>query len=373
MKTANHKPTEKLPFHALAPRIWHGMTFTVWMRLLARNRFAISPSRLPMSASITAASVVNSAFRLVDEALNSRRIAAAQPQPPLFIVGHWRTGTTLLHELMVQDDRFNSPTTLQVMSPHHFLSSSWLTRPLMRLVLPKQRPMDAMALGADLPQEDEFALCNLGFDSTYLQWAWPNNRELERYIDLDASGEEHRQRWMAALHRFLKRLTVLDDRRIVLKSPTHTARLRTLHEMYPDAAFVHIVRNPIDVIPSAVRTFRRLYFMQGLQEPRYEQLEETIFDQFDAMDRLVQRDRDTIPAANLIEVRYEDLVAAPLETVGRIYQHLQLDGFDAVQPKLRQYFETAKDYKPNRHQPSPELLETIRRRCGDYIKRYGYE
>ncbi|MEM9659138.1 MAG: sulfotransferase, partial [Planctomycetota bacterium] len=297
---------------------------------------------------------------------------AARPHPPIFIIGHWRTGTTMMHELMIQDRRFTSPTTLQVMSPHHFLATSWATRPLMRLVLPKQRPMDAMELGVDSPQEDEFALCNLGLDSMYLLWAWPNNGALSRLLDLDASGEQHRRRWMATLDRFLKHLTAGDRRRVVFKSPTHTAHLKTLYEMYPDALFVNIVRDPIDVIPSTLRTFQRLQFMQGLQLPRFENLEETVFSQFQQMHELLERDRRNIPESQLVDVHYERLVASPVETIAAVYEHLGIDGFDRVRPLVEQYAEAKKNYVRNRHDPPHELSRMIESRCRDYMERHGY-
>jgi hypothetical protein len=142
--------------------------------------------------------------------------------------------------------------------------------------------------------------------------------------------------------------------------------------MYPDAAFVHIVRNPIDVIPSSIRTFRRLYFMQGLQVPRFEELEETVFDQFERLHELVERDSSLIPSSRLANVRYEELIASPSETVARVYEQLELGEFDEVRPKLEQYFESSKDYKRNRHQPSSELQDRIQHRCGPYMLRHGY-
>ena len=93
--------------------------------------------------------------------LLGRRIAQ-QPikDAPIFIIGHWRSGTTLLHELMSLDERFTFPTTYECFVPNHFLISAWFDAWL-KCLLPKQRPMDNMALGWDRPQEDEFALCNM--------------------------------------------------------------------------------------------------------------------------------------------------------------------------------------------------------------------
>jgi hypothetical protein len=78
--------------------LWHGMGAGAWLRLLARNRCAVSPSRLGLAASITACTTVNSLLGAWQRLACGRRIAATPIDPaPTFIVGHWRTGTTLLH------------------------------------------------------------------------------------------------------------------------------------------------------------------------------------------------------------------------------------------------------------------------------------
>jgi len=72
------------------------MTTGPWLRLLARNRFAVSPGRLPMALAVGCLSVINSTAGLLQRARYGRVIGEAViDPPPLFIVGHWRTGTTL--------------------------------------------------------------------------------------------------------------------------------------------------------------------------------------------------------------------------------------------------------------------------------------
>ena len=82
--------------------------------------------------------------------------------PPIFILGHWRTGTTLLHEFMIRDERFGYPTTYECMDPNHFLLTEGLFTRWLNFLVPTHRPMDNMKAGFDRPQEDEFALCMLG-------------------------------------------------------------------------------------------------------------------------------------------------------------------------------------------------------------------
>ena len=99
--------------------------------------------------------------------------------------------------------------------------------------MPKQRPMDNMAAGWDCPQEDEFALCNMGMRSPYLTIAFPNHPpQNQEYFELRDVPARQRIRWKRGLTWFLKCLTVRTPRRIVLKSPPHTFRVKVLLEMF---------------------------------------------------------------------------------------------------------------------------------------------
>ena len=89
------------------------------------------------------------------------------------MIGHWRSGTTLLHELLVRDPRHTYPDTYACFAPNHFLVSGWWMKPCLKVLLPSQRPIDNMPAGWDHPQEDEFALCNMGVPSPYLTIIFP--------------------------------------------------------------------------------------------------------------------------------------------------------------------------------------------------------
>ena len=129
--------------------------------------------------------------------------------------------------------------------------------------------MDNMAAGWDRPQEDEFALCNIGARSPYLTIAFPNRPPQDQdYLDFRGVPTAEVERWKRAFLWFLKCLTLRNPKRIVLKFPGHTARIRTLLEMFPKAKFLHIVRNPYVLFPSTVNLWKRLYRDEGLQMPQ---------------------------------------------------------------------------------------------------------
>ena len=374
-KAINMADSDVTRFPMRTPRVWHGMTFPVWMRLLASHRFAISPARLPMACIISGFSVFNSLSKFIEEACFARRAARLTVVPdPVFVIGHWRTGTTLLHELLVLDDQFSFPSLYQCMAPHHFLHTSWFVTRFLGFLLPNTRPMDNVSIGWNRPQEDEFALGNLGTPSPYLDWAFPNHpRQNDRYLDLEGLTAAELQHWKDTMQWFVRRLTYHDPRRLVLKSPTHTARIKTLLELYPRARFIHIVRDPYVVLPSTFRMWRKMADVLGLQIPRHENLEDTVFRTYTQMYRSFDQQRHLVDPTRIVDVRYEDLVENPVAQMERIYQHLSLKGFDQVAPKLREYWQQGRDYRTNKYEPSAELRGRISEHCRSYMDTYGYQ
>jgi omega-hydroxy-beta-dihydromenaquinone-9 sulfotransferase len=359
-----------------APRFWHGMDFITWVRLFARNRFAAAPIRLSMVATVTAASLLNSFSSVFDRLLFTHRIRSAKlKEPPLFVLGHWRSGTTLLHELLMLDSRHTCPNTYQCMTPHHFLWTEWFLPSMIRWMLPSTRPMDAMSAGWDRPQEDEFALVNLGVPSPYLAWAFPNHGPVaDEYLDLRGISPADREAWKRTWREFVQRLALLGDRRIVLKSPTHTARVRTILEVFPDAKFIHIVRDPLVLFPSTVRLWKSLSEVQGFQIPRDDAgwIEGHVLDTFVRMYECFEQDRGLVPPDRLIDVRYENLVVDPVGQMRDIYRRLNLGDFADVEPEIAEYAKKSRNYKTNQYTLPPEVADRVRGRWAPYFQRYGY-
>ena len=356
------------------PRFWHGMLFTDWIKLAAKNRCSFALHRLPLVFGITILSAMNSVLRRVQEYFYGRRADRLLIRDaPIFIIGHWRSGTTLLHELMVLDERHTYPTTYQCFAPNHFLISESIVQRWLSFVLPSKRPMDDMATGWEKPQEDEFALCNLGIPSPYLKMAFPNHPDpYPEYLNMEGLSDEQLHEWRSALLWFLKRVSYHSRRRIILKSPPHTARIKVLLEVFPDARFVHIVRDPYMLYPSTVRLWKSLYEMQGMQTPKFAGLEEYVFDCFERMYGNFEAEKALVDPARFYELRYEDLVADPINQMQAIYEHLELGEFENVAPKLAAYFEQKSDYRVNKHNLDPATRDEITRRWSDYIERYGY-
>ena len=363
---------------SLGFRIWYGIGLETWLPLLARNCRSISIWQVPRVALFTLLSAFNSVVGLFSRLIFARRIRQVQLHPaPIFVLGHWRTGTTFLHELLASDPRHIFPKGYQCGTPHLFLLLETSFRPLLGYALPERRPMDDMRLDLERPQEDEYALLGLLGHSTLRSFIFPADGPADgAYLslrDLDAAA---RAAWKEAWVYFLKSVAIRhgDDRRLVLKSPQHTARVRTILEVFPDAKFIHLVRNPFAVFASTVRTWQILSDTQGLQGVGAADawVKESVLATFAEMYRCYEEDRALIPAGNLYELRYEDLAADPMRALGDIYRALDLgDVTHCEGPAARRVLESS-GYKVRSHQLDPADAALVARRWADFIARYRY-
>lgn len=357
-----------------APRFWLGCDFFAWIKLLARNRFAIELPYLYIAAIDTLFSLFNTLGRWLVSLLFGWQVARTEiKEQPIFVIGHWRGGTTLLHELLVLDERFTFPTSFACFAPNNFLLFEWMADPWLNFLLPSHRPMDDMTMGWGSPQEDEFAMCNLGAPTPYMMLAFPNHPPIcQEYLDPQGMSADETRHWKRIFLKFLKQITYRTPKRIVLKSPPHTARVDLLLEMFPDARFVHIVRNPYTVYASTVNLWKRLYEGQGFQKPKFAGIEEFVLQTYLKMNRRLDQTRGLAPPSRFHELKYEDLVADPVGELRKIYEHLELGDFEPVKPAIEAYQAAKADYKTKRYEQSAEERDLITAQWGEYVRKYGY-
>lgn len=369
-----HEPSDEAHVHAGGGQmLWAGLPFPCWLRLLVRNRFAVERPFIPTALANTVLSLLFSTLGVVQQMRYGWRVAATPiGEPPLFVLGIWRSGTTYLHNLLSLDPRHTSPTMYQCLMPNHFLlTEKFVTR---RFPLQGKRPMDNMTVTWDQPQEDEYAMLMMGQPSFHLSLAFPNHPRVHLdYLDLDDVPPRARNAWKHALLSFLKRVVYRRPGRLVLKSPEHTARIPTLLELFPDARFVHIVRNPYVVYTSLVKMMRAVFEHFGMQRPLYEGLEEFIFTTMPKCLDKLEKGRRLVDPSRFCELHYEDLVRDPIGQMQGVYDSLALGGFEVLKPRLEAYLAGQAGYQTNRYPMPAELRDQITHRWGDIIRRYGYD
>jgi hypothetical protein len=361
------------------PKFWTpflhcGRTFGPWCRFLGAHLFHINWRCWPALVVVTLIGLLRSLFAFVTRVRYGRAVAKTAVPAPIFVLGHWRTGTTLLHELLALDERFASPTLYQCFFPAHFLLTERLVMRLLARRPPFRRAQDNMLVTAASPGEDEIALAQLGAGSPYAALALPNVPHLrEEFLDLLTLSPKARARWQRKFLDFLRAVTFRHGRRLVLKSPTHTARVKTLLEIFPDAKFVNIVRDPRVVYASTLHMWHSLTPKFSLQRVRYRKPGDYIVRNYLRMHALLAEARAMVPAGNFYEVRYEDLVREPVAVMERVYAELGLGGFSAVRPRIEGYFEARKDYQTNRHALTPEECAQVEAALRRVIAETGYE
>jgi len=354
--------------------VWMGCGFPVLWRLLVGHRFRLPLKSLAACACDLSCGLFNSALGSLQDLLLARAVArVALDDDPLFVIGHWRTGTTLLHELLALDPRHRCPTNYECFVPRHFLISERWLKPCIRFLLPENRIADAMPVAWDLPQEDEFALLALGAPSPYLDIAFPNESpRFNAYYSLDELSPAELARWQQTLADFLRRLIRKRPGRLVLKSPTHTFRLPALEQLFPRARYLHIVRDPYAVFPSTVKLWKSLFAAQSYQKPAYEGLDERVLATFCSMYERFEATRSRVDRRRICDVRYEDLVQDPIGQMRRIYEQLELGDFAPVAPAIEAYFGQRSDYRPSRYQLTAEQHAAVTDRWLPHMEQYGY-
>jgi omega-hydroxy-beta-dihydromenaquinone-9 sulfotransferase len=343
---------------------------------LARDARHVHPRYAPRLLLIGATGLISLPWRAWETMRWGRRIAATPiAGPPIFIVGHWRSGTTHLHNLMSQDRTLGFLTMYQAMVPTCSLAGGAWLKSLLGRIMPLKRPMDDMIWPMDAPQEEEIPLAKMTPYGFYLQAMFPRHAHdlFRRTVLLEGAGPEVEAELTRHYIRLLKIATLhAGGRRLVLKNPVNTARIRLLLALFPDAKFIHIHRNPFDVFVSTLHMYGRVFGMTTLQTIRSDNVAPGILDLYADMMTRYLAERALIPPGNLVEVRFEDLERQPLAELKRIYDELGLAGFAAAEPAFADYIAAQKSYQKNKLVLAPDDRARILERWGFAFEALGY-
>jgi hypothetical protein len=353
-----------------------GSTFMNLLRLMGQNHFKVTPIGIPRVIYSMTLSVALSPLSTIERLKYDKQIHRTTiEKPPIFIIGHWRSGTTYLHNLFSQDPQFGFPTTIQTTAPSIFLGFEKIIRPIVESSLPKKRPQDDVDLAADFPQEDEYALGNLSPYSYYNGWLFPNNMELyNNYVDFEHVSEKEIEEFKSIFMYYVKKLTLnYKGKQLVLKNPSNTARIKHLLTLFPNAKFIHIYRNPYHVYLSMKRMIEKEMTLQCLQRPPpWNEIEMSMVDLYNRMYTKYFNEKRLIPKGNLIEIRYEDFLQNPLSHMEQVYSLFQISGFDTLKPIFKHYISSQKKIKTASYTFDDKLKEHIHSSLKNTIDLWNY-
>lgn len=339
----------------------------------------ISPKRKKMFRKIWMMTFLTTPFRWLQLLVFSSRIKKVnfKDNAPVFVLGHWRSGTTHLHYLLTQDKQFSYLENFQAFFFRVALISKTFMKPVLNFFMPGTRPQDNIKIDASAPSEEEHPLTNLTEKSGMQTFFFPKNRSYyDKYNIFKGTSEKEKAIWKKTYHWMLQNIAFYTDpkKKLLLKNPHSMGRIEVLLEMYPEAKFIHIHRDPYDVFNSNIHLYGKAIKTQFLQELSDEEIEKRVIYSYETSMGKFMEDYNKIPEANRIEISYDDLSNQPLETMENIYNTISLGDYQEVKPSLESYLQKEKNYKRNKFtEIRPDLLKQINERWKFVFDHYGYE
>ncbi len=354
MDMANHVKKEMLV------AIKHPLAYTSFMNLikLLISNGGIDRKYILKTIFILFLSLITTPLRIYEKLKFGKKLESINIQePPIFILGHWRSGTTYLHQLMTQDPNFGYVSMFQAMAPEIFLVGQKFLKGEINKFIPKKRRMDNVNVSFDSPEEEEWALANKRPYTSYLTNVFPKELRV-----VEADSEEIKNEWKNAYMSILKKSSFyFDEKKLVIKNPLNTTRVKLLLEMFPDAKFIHIYRNPYMVYASRRHSLNTLSTDFALQSVKLDEETQDLY-LFGCYQSVMQKffsEKHLIKPENFIEIKYEDFVGNEIVELQKIYEQFHLPNFEQAQEVFQKYLDSHVNYKTNKHSLDEATLSKV--------------
>ncbi len=353
-----------------------GCTLPVWLKLLTTYG-GVDSIGWTQAASASLVTTLGAPLRMYERLRFGRAIAAQKlDPPPVFIIGHWRSGTTNMHNHLLRDPQFGHLSFLHCQAPWAFLTAGPLAQRLFAKLAPTKRPMDNVEFGLNEPMSEDFALGAMTDITHYHSYYFPRlgDHIFRRTILFEGLSEAEIERWQQTYRYLLQKVAVANDgKQLLLKNPAHSGRLPTILKMFPNARFIHVYRNPYVVIASTLKLMDRFLHLLGLQRHDWEAVQEATLVRYQLLMERLLRDKDLIPRDQLFEVSHEEMTSRPLEVLEQAYAHLSLPGFETARPRQQAYVESLTNYETNRYRFDDATIAHWSPFLKAAIDRWGYQ
>jgi omega-hydroxy-beta-dihydromenaquinone-9 sulfotransferase len=318
-------------------------------------------------------------FRWLENLLVRRRPDGLRlREDPVFILGYYRSGTTHLQEVLLQDPRFGYLNFYQCYFQKGFLVTERFFKKTFGRIMTAIRfrhPAHGVPFEFDLPGEEDVSLTASGFGNAAC-WGQLFPRSFRaffsKFVLFEGCSEEERAIFERELQDLIGRVSVAHGgKRLLLKSPPHTARVAMLRRLYPGAKFIFIRRNPYLMYKSNQKLWRSFYG-QCLQSFDDEQAREGILWSFDRILDRYEREKRLLAPGQLVEVAYEKFAADPLGVLRSIYQELGLGSFDDVQPRFQEYLARKHGTNVDRYRIDERDVRDVEAHWKRWLDAWGY-
>ena len=354
-----------------------GVTLKNWLTLLLKHGFSISPVYWGRTLFTTFMAVLNSVVQLKETYSFKNQVSETEVKAPVFVLGHHRSGTTHLWNILTRDNRFAYPTVLQSVFPHTFLVFEKAVHGLARKFAPKKRPQDNVEFDPDSPMEAERAITTSSFLSIQMARHFPGKRnQFKKYLTLRNTADEEISKWKQAVLTFARKLLIRHgpDSILLFKGPDQTAKIRYLLELFPDARFIHIHRDPYRVFRSTMNMEKKTIPLYAYQKTDFNYLDDFVLWRYSAMYDAFLEDIELIPDGQFTQISFEELESSPLETIEKIYSDVNLPAFENARGEVEAYLQSIAGYKKNKYPEMPESLKKkILTAWNRYFEAFGYE
>jgi omega-hydroxy-beta-dihydromenaquinone-9 sulfotransferase len=301
------------------------------------------------------------------------------PADPVFILGHYRSGTTYLQKLLVSDNRFGSLTNYDALFSHSNLlfgrKMQWFFQSFINLFRIKNPFFHNSLVQLSEPTEEDDYLINRG-SAFSAYWGLIFPKRWREWLNGSAqfSNPVYLAGWKQDYLQTIRYATFKNHgRQLILKNPPNMERIPQLIQLFPQAKFIFIYRNPYVLYYSILNMWTKAvlsyYSVQTMSDT---ELEELAMGHFEYLNECYEKDKHLIPEGNLIEISYEELKADPFATIHSIYSRLNLTDFEATRENLLLQIELEGKYENFHHRLDPAKFKLIEARWGKYIHQGNY-
>lgn len=333
------------------------------------------PDRWGTSAAIWAAALARAPISAIERRLIDRDLPEIpEGEAPIFILGHWRSGTTHLYNTMSRG-AFGYVSPLAVGLPWDMFGIARALRPALEKALPEHRWIDRIPVTPVSPQEDEIGIASMTDKSFYHGIYFPRRFDalIDRGLFFDGCSLADIAEWEQRFQYFMRKLSRQQGKRLLIKNPVYTGRIAHLRRLYPAAKFIHIHRNPFDVFLSMRNFYRKLLDVMALQSvPAEVDLDATILRVYDRMMHKFDQEAAAIPDGHFVEIPYQELDEAPLDALAKIYASLGLEGYVEARPAFESYLESVRSFEKNAFRGDAEVIEMVASHWEQWLRKWNY-